>query len=119
MSQITDAPQFVADLDAGVFAEKLGRALSDVAAGVIDNSKAGKVTITLDIKRIGESHQVAIAHKLAYTKPTRRGKSSEEDTTETPMHVGRGGSLSLFPQDQVPKGQSHMFRGATSEPMTD
>lgn len=113
----TDPSQFVTDLDAGVFAEKLGTALSDVAAGVIDHGKPGRVSITFELKRIGDSYQVAIDHKLSYMKPTKRGKVMEENTTQTPMHVGRGGRLTLFPEDQVPRGQTHMFKGANSEPM--
>lgn len=117
--KLTDAPTFIEDLDAGVFAEKLGRALSEVAAGVIDNNKAGKVTVSIDVSRIGESYQVGLKHKLAFVKPTRRGKSSEEDTTETVMHVGKGGRMTLFPEEQVPAGQMHMYRGAKAEPMDD
>lgn len=29
------------------------------------------------------------------------GKVSEEDTTTTPMHVGRGGKLSFYPENQM------------------
>lgn len=100
----TDVSEMFDDLDGGVFAEKLSKALSDVAAGVIDHDKAGKVTITLDMKRIGSSYQVAVNHKLAYTRPTAKGKVSEENTTQTPMHVGKGGALTLFPE-----GQGQMF----------
>ena len=96
----TNTAQFIDDLDAGVFAEKLGKILSDVAAGVIDHDKVGNITIQLDMKRIGTSYQVAISHKLKSTKPTRKGKLTEEETTQTPMHVGKHGALSLFPENQ-------------------
>lgn len=97
----TNATQFIEDLDAGVFAEKLSTVLSDVAAGVIDHAKPGKVQITLEFNRIGNSYQVAIAHKLTYTKPTARGKITEENSTETPMHVGSGGVVTFFPENQA------------------
>jgi hypothetical protein len=100
----TDVTSFIDDLDAGVFQDKLSKALSDVAAGVIDHSRTGKVTICFDLKQIGQSHQVAITHKLSYVRPTARGKLSEENTTQTPMYVGKGGSLTLFPE-----GQGQMF----------
>lgn len=96
----TDVTELLNDLDAGVFAEKLGKALSEVAAAVIDHDKKGTVTIQLDMKRIGNSYQVAIAHKLAFTRPTSKGKVSEENSTETPMHVGKGGRLTLFHESQ-------------------
>lgn len=96
----TDVNALLDDLDAGVFREKLGRALSDAAAGVIQTGKAGKVTITLDLKQIAESSQVDCSHKLSYTVPTAKGKRSEENTTKTPLYVGRGGKLTLFPENQ-------------------
>ncbi len=39
-------------------------------------------------------------HKLSYVRPTNRGKISEEDTTETPMYVNRGGRLTILQEDQ-------------------
>jgi len=85
----TDVGQFFSELDAGVFEEKLSRQLSEVAGAVIDHGKPGKVTITLDMTAIGSSSQVKVAHKLTYSRPTSKGKVSEENMTETPMHVGR------------------------------
>lgn len=96
----TDIHAFIEDLDGGVFEEKLSRVLSEVAAGVIDHHAKGSVQLTFDMTRIGSSYQVAVKHKLSYTKPTSKGKASEEATTETPMHVGEGGRLSLFPEKQ-------------------
>lgn len=96
----TNISEFFDDIDGGVFAEKLSRALSDVAAGVIDHNKPGELTIKLKMKRIGSSYQLGINHKLSYVKPTAKGKVTEENTTETPMHVGSGGKLSLFPENQ-------------------
>ncbi|MGB0662818.1 MAG: hypothetical protein ACPGMR_03410 [Pontibacterium sp.] len=100
-STITNIEDLFPDLDGGVFAQKIGRSLSDVALGVVLSGKPGKVTLTFDIKRIGESSQVEMAHKIAFVKPTEKGKSSEEDTTHTPLHVNRGGKLTLFPQEQT------------------
>lgn len=96
----TDVNALLDDLDAGVFREKIARAISDAAAGVVQTGKAGKVTITLDLKQIADSSQVDCAHKLAYVVPTSKGKRSEENTTKTPLYVGRGGKLTLFPENQ-------------------
>ncbi|TFH86629.1 hypothetical protein EQG41_11810 [Billgrantia azerbaijanica] len=96
----TDVNALLDDLDAGIFREKLARALSDVAAGVVAHGKAGKVTVTFDLKQIADSRQVDMAHKLTYVEPTAKGKRSEENTTKTPLYVGRGGKLSLFPEEQ-------------------
>lgn len=103
----TNVTKFIEELDAGVFEEKLSRALSEVAAGVIDHNKPGKVTVTLDLKRIGDSYQVAVDHKLAFVRPTARGKVTEENSTKTPMHVGKQGRLSLFPEDQTQMFDMH------------
>lgn len=96
----TDVTQFFEDLDGGVFIQKPARALSEVAGGVVDNNDKGSIDIKLNLKRIGQSYQVNIGHTLKYTVPTLRGKISEEDTTETPMHVNTGGRLSIFSENQ-------------------
>lgn len=43
----TDTNDFFNSLNAGVFSQQIGRALSDVAAGVVDHSKQGEDS-TLD-----------------------------------------------------------------------
>lgn len=96
----TDVHGFISELDAGVFEEKLAAALSEVGAAVIQSGGLGRIRIDLAFKQLGNGHQVIVSHKLAFERPTMRGKACEEDTTETPMHVGRRGNLSLFPEDQ-------------------
>lgn len=113
----TPVDQFINELYGGVFAEKLSAMLSDVAARVVDHGKAGQIVIKLDLKQMGENHMVNVTHKMSYTQPTKRGKISGEDTTETPMHVGKGGRMTLFPEEQVPAGQMHMLKGRNGEPM--
>lgn len=98
MPNPTDTVEFLSELNGGAFASQIGHALSEVAAGVIDNGKAGKLVITLDFKQVGQSSQVAIKHKLDYKAPTKRGTRSENTTHETPMSVGTGGKLTLFPE---------------------
>lgn len=96
----TDVKQFFEDLDGGVFQEKLARVLTDVSHAVIDHDGTGKVQITLDMKRIANSHQVTVKHRVDYARPTKRGKVTEQETTETPMYVGRKG-LTFFPENQT------------------
>ena len=109
----TDVKTLIGDFDGGVFEEKLGRALSDVASAVIDYQAKGKITITLDLKPINSS-QVHISHRLKYERPTLRGSAMEEETTSTPMHVGSGGAISFFPEDQA-----QMFDKIGSVPSRD
>lgn len=91
----TDTNEFLNSLNAGVFAQQLGRALSDVAAGVVEYGKQGQVIVTFKLKQIGQSHQVNVSHTLDYVEPTKRGKRREDITTETPLYVTEQG-LELF-----------------------
>lgn len=94
----TDPGEFLANCNAGAFAHQIGRALSDVAAGVVDHGKKGKVILTFDISRIGESHQVAVTHKLDFVIPTKRGQKREDTALDTPFHVTANG-LQLFAEN--------------------
>lgn len=85
----TNVQAFIGELDGGVFETKIGAVLSEVASGVMNTKTKGKVSLNLEIK-----------HKLSYVRPTNRGKISEEDTTETPMYVNRGGRLTILQEDQ-------------------
>lgn len=99
----TDTNEFINSLNGGVFSQQLGRALSDVAAGVIDHGKQGEITIKLKLKQIGQSHQVAVTHTLDFVQPTKRGKKREDTTLDTPLYVTPNG-LELFqtnPTDQL------------------
>lgn len=98
--QRTDITTLINDLDAGVFAERLAAAASDTALGVVTTGKKGRITITLDIARIGDSNQVTCTHGIKYKRPTTKGSVVEDATTSTPLHVHAGGALSLFPEQQ-------------------
>ncbi len=100
MANETNTAQLIEDLDGGVFEQKIAAALSQVASGVVEHGRHGRVTIQLDFKQISNSSQVTCSHKLTYQQPTSKGKVSEENTTETPLYVNRGGELTLFPKDQ-------------------
>ncbi|MGC1547441.1 MAG: hypothetical protein WA777_02835 [Rhodanobacter sp.] len=110
MNKATDITTLFSDLDAGIFVERLSAALRDTALGVVTTGKKGKVIITLDLSRIGDSSQVSAVHQIKSTKPTLKGRVVEEATTSTPLHVGKGGALSLFPETQT-----DMFQRMASE----
>jgi len=97
----TNFAEMIGELNAGVFEQQVNQAISDVALGVVTQGKAGEVTIKLSLKQIGEGNQVSVTHKLSYVKPTMRGRLSEEAATDTPMHVGAGGVVSLYPNKQT------------------
>lgn len=95
-----DFSETLQDLDAGVFLEQLSNALQEVALGVVEYDKKGKVTLTFELKRIGDSHQVKFDHAMTFIRPTKRGDRRETVKTSTPLHVGRGGRLSIMPDSQ-------------------
>ena len=88
--------------------------LCDTALGVVTTGKKGKVIITLDLERSGDSSQVLCKHAIKYARPTAKGKVMEEANTSTPLHVGVGGVLSLFPMAQT----QDMFQRETADAET-
>lgn len=100
-SAATDVGEFITDLDGGMFDRKLSIALSQVAAAVVDHDKAGEVNIKLGFKKIPGTHQVHVTHAMKYVKPTMDGKSSEEESRTTALHVGKFGKLTLAPENQM------------------
>ncbi len=64
-----------------------------------EHETKGKVSLNTEIEPFDEN-RVKIKHKLSYVRPTNRGKISEEDTTETPMYVNRGGRLTILQEDR-------------------
>ncbi|WP_413734376.1 hypothetical protein ACL2XP_18050 [Sodalis sp. RH21] len=109
--RMTDVKEFISDLDGGVLENKIAAALNTAALGVLNNGGKGKVVVELDFSRMSnsmEEKRVMIVHKLKYVSPTPRGKASEEDSTETPMYVGRGGKLTIMQEDQ---GQLFSMKG--------
>lgn len=98
----TDVSEFITDLDGGQFERMLSTALSQVAAGTVDNDGKGEVGLKLSFTRVpGGASQVICAHKLTFTRPTAAGKASEEVTRKTVLHVGRAGRLSIVPETQA------------------
>ncbi len=97
----TDVTELIQDLDGGQFERMLSAALSQSAAAAVDNGKQAEVTIKLVIKPIKGTQQVHMNHTLVFKKPTSQGKTSEEATQTTTLHVGRFGRLSLTPESQL------------------
>lgn len=91
-------------LDAGVFEEKLNRAIRDVAFAVVTNDdarKKGKVTIELTFERINETEQVNLSHKIIHEMPMAKGKRIEHNDTSTALFVNRSGTMTITPEKQL------------------
>ncbi len=100
-SAATDVPEFITDLDGGVFDHKLSVALSQVASAVVDNDRTGEVLVKFSFKRIPGTKQVHCTHQLKFTRPTMDGTASEVEKRTTALHVGKFGKLSLSPETQI------------------
>lgn len=104
----TNIDDFISELGAGVFKEKLSHVLSEAALGTIlhgNGKRKGKVSLEFTFSQIGENDQVVVSHKITHLTLTKRGKRSEEDLTETPMFVGKGGVMTVSPPKENSKGQ--------------
>lgn len=93
----TQISEILPELNAGVFEGQINRALSDIAMNVLAHGKKGELTIKLKLSQIGDSNQVKVTHALTSVCPTKRGRVTEETAQETPLHVGSGGKLMLYP----------------------
>lgn len=111
MAKDRDIAEFLHELDAGVFPKKVVAALQEVASGVHDWDKQGEVTITMKVKPMNGGQQLMVEHDLKWVAPTKRGKKATNDTTHTPMYVGAGGWLTLYPEKQ-----DDMFHGDEKRP---
>lgn len=98
-SAATDVPEFLTDLEGGLFEIIVSKALSEVAAAVVDHNKVGEVTLKFKVERIQGTHQVRLEHGCKFVRPTSMGKASEETSGATVLHVGKYGALSLAQPD--------------------
>lgn len=108
MDRKTNVADFIGECNAGVLQEKLALALSDAAMAQINHgagSRKAKVSIEFSFQQMGDNEQVIISHRLATSNPTKRGKKSEEDVTDTAFFVGKGGVLTIAPPKEEENGQ--------------
>ena len=100
-SAATDVAEFITDLDGGQFDRMLSIALSQVAAGTVDNDGTGEVNIKFKFTKVPGASQVLCAHQLKFSRPTQGGRASVETTRKTALHVGKFGRLTLAPENQM------------------
>lgn len=100
-SQTFDATQLLNELDAGRLTQKLTQVLKETALSVAEHGQKGQVVITLDLKRIGETMQIAMTHKLAYKRPTKKGMAMGHDSDMTAVYCNGKGELSILPHNQL------------------
>lgn len=104
----TNFSDFMSEQNAGITLEKIEHILSEAALATILHgvgSKKGKVTLDFSFQRVGDGDQVIVSTKINANIPTKRGKKSEEDTTDTPMFVGKGGEVTIDQPKENNDGQ--------------
>ena len=100
-SAATDVGEFITDLDGGQFDRMLSIALSQVAAGTVDNDGKGEVVVKFSFTKVPGASQVICNHALKFSRPTASGRASEETSRKTALHVGKFGRLTLAPENQM------------------
>lgn len=107
----TNVNEFLGELNAGILIGQLGLTLSEAALATVlhgKGNKKGKVTVEFSFSQIGENDQVVVSAKLSKSVPTQRGKKSEENVTDTPMFVGKGGVLTIDAPKEDDSGQFNL-----------
>jgi hypothetical protein len=91
------------ELQGGTLPAILTRALADTAMGVAEHAQAnqkGKVTLEFTIKRGKGQFTLELAHKVAFSHPTVRGKKTEEASDTTTVFLNTQGHVSVVPDQQ-------------------
>lgn len=93
--RMTVVPDFLGELDAGVFMNKIAAALNTTALGVLNNGNKGKVVLTFDFERMGnsvEEKRVKIKHKLNYSTQPRAVKPPKRTQPKPLCGLTKAGS---------------------------
>jgi len=104
----TNVNDFIGEQGGGVVEQKLAHLLSETALATVLHGigkKVGKLGVEFTFTQVGENDQVIVSAKISQSIPTKRGKATMEDSTDTPMFVGKGGVVSINPPKEEPSGQ--------------
>lgn len=106
-STMTELEHLFEHMNAGVFKQKVEAHFNNCAAGVINvpRKAKAKITLTFNIEQVGEGDQIIISHQIEASTPTKRGKKTETDLTETPFFVGRAGKITFDQPKENDNGQ--------------
>jgi hypothetical protein len=104
----TNVNDFIGELGGGVVVEKIAHLISETALATVlhgAGKKKGKLGIEFTFTQVGENEQVIVSAKISQAVPTKRGKTTMEDSTDTPMFVGKGGETTANPPREEQSGQ--------------
>lgn len=98
---LTSIAELLGEMNGGTVEQMANIAISDAALNVMEFDKNGEITLKIKLQRIGESQQVNAVATLSYKIPTKRGSRSEDYAVDTPLYVGKGGRLTVLPENQI------------------
>lgn len=86
----TNVPELIAALGNGATEQIMSKVLSTCADSVLraDGKKSAKVTLSLTLSKMSDDNPDAlkIDASLSFSRPTARGKATEEETRESIMY---------------------------------
>ncbi|HIF6165101.1 TPA: hypothetical protein ACX3IR_000718 [Vibrio parahaemolyticus] len=97
MERVTNFPEFIERVEAGVIANVLGLAVSNVALAVSNSGKAGEVTLKLKLSPASKTDPsiINVVTGITVKEPkVNYGSKSEDFKYETVAFSGYGGKLS-------------------------
>lgn len=108
---VSDIGDFISELGAGTFEEKVQEALKAAGYSTMKHSGTSEIVIKLKITPASQT-QTKIVHSIETKMPTLNGSKTEKNSTHTLMYVWEQGKFSIFPENQ-----SDMFskRSSTTE----
>ncbi|MCE0495743.1 hypothetical protein [Vibrio salinus] len=105
----TNFPKLMQDLDAGVIANVVGLALTNVARAVSHNDKPGEVKLNMKLKPMGTNNEMAeIACSISVKEPKANGNKSEDFKYTSLAFIGKNGKLTYDRPMEDIKGQLNL-----------
>lgn len=95
----TETYEFMGELDAGIFAEKIARGVMDTALAVMQHERPGEVILKFNFSK-ASIQQVNVGHKITTKAPTKNGFKQETNSTSSVLYVTEKGKMSIFPENQ-------------------
>lgn len=87
--RMTVVPDFLGELDAGVFMNKIAAALNTVGLGVLNNGNKGKVVLTFDFERMGNSvEEKRVKINTSCSTALRRSAVKRQKRTQQKLQCG-------------------------------
>ncbi|MBK1719190.1 hypothetical protein [Thiocystis violacea] len=94
----------IAELDGGSVESQFRHAAVAVAKAMrdIDDSKVkGRLSLDMTFDRSKGSGQILVTTRVSVTRPTEKGKTSDESGAETLVYIYANGHMSVLPETQT------------------